>query len=99
MTYDVLILENGEYREYSKNNQAPTPAMSRSYFIIKRIANGKNTPTESEREEYVVVNVWTEHVTTVNKKLGESSSKIKDIVIIQRKSHPSSRSGLESKTE
>jgi hypothetical protein len=25
MTYDVLILENGEYREYSKNNQAPTP--------------------------------------------------------------------------
>jgi hypothetical protein len=97
MTYDVLILENGEYREYSKNNQAPTPAMSRSYFIIKRIANGKNTPTESEREEYVVVNVWTEHVTVENREVGESTTRIKDIVVIQRKSH--SRSGLESKTE
>jgi hypothetical protein len=97
MAYDLLILENGEYKEYSRNNQAQTPPIGRPYFLIERVLNGKKTPTVSKREEYVVVNVWTEDVRTVNKAVGESSSRIIDKVVIQRKSH--SRSGLESKTE
>lgn len=97
MAYDLLILENGTYREYSKNNQAQTPPIGRPYFLVERVLNGKRTPKESEREEYVVVNVWTEDVRTVNKAVDESSSRITDMVVIQRKSH--SRSGIESKTE
>jgi hypothetical protein len=58
---------------------------------------GPNVFRELTNEEYVVVNVWTEHVTVENREVGESTTRIKDIVVIQRKSH--SRSGLESKTE
>ncbi len=97
MAYDLLILENGTYNEYSKNNQAQTPLIGRPYFLVERVLNGKKTPTESKREEYVVVNVWTEDVITLNKISGESTSNIIDKVVIQRKSH--SRSGIESKTE
>lgn len=96
MAYDLLILENGDHREYSRNNQAPTPPIGRSYFIIEKVLNGKKTPKVSEREEYVVVDVWTEDVRTVNKKVGESTSKVIDKVLIQRKSH--SRSDLESRS-
>jgi len=96
MAYDLLILENGEYKEYSRNNQAPTPRRGRSYFIIEKVLNDKKTPTVSKREEYIVVDVWTEDVMTVNKKVGESANKITDIVIIQRKSL--SRSDLESRS-